>query len=199
MYNKMYYEEYARLTLKYIFPYPIENFVCADKPDIQNETDGMGIEVTRTEKQELIEIDAYGERFLHKKPTEKEIKQFGGQFFLKDGGTVCGYSAINGLFTPSDCICDGVACALQKKKSKFNSYKSFNKMGLYCFIGISIIDDVDLEKITELDFKPFDFLLVNSLDAVYNIENKIVEKIDLTDQLADIKKMALNNTELKNK
>lgn len=199
MYRKKYYEEYARLTLKYIFQYPVENFICADKPDIQNKTNGIGIEVTRTGNQELMKTDAYGNDFLNKKPTEKKIERFGGKFFLKDDGTVYGYSASKGLFTPSICICSSIACALQKKKSQFNSYTKFNRMGLYCFIGFSIADDIDIKEITALDFEPFDFLIVNSVDAVYNIENKKVKKISLTDQLEDIKKMALKNAGLKNK
>ena len=72
-------------------------------------------------------------------------------------------------------------------------------MGLYGFIGFSIVDDIDIKEITALDFEPFDFLIVNSVDAVYNIENKKVKKISLTDQLEDIKKMALKNAGLKNK
>lgn len=83
MYRKKYYEEYARLTLKYIFQYPVENFICADKPDIQNKTNGIGIEVTRTGNQELMKTDTYGNDFLNKKPTEKKMSGSEESFFWK--------------------------------------------------------------------------------------------------------------------
>ena len=39
MYDKYYFEEYARLTLKFVFPYPQENFFCADKPQCSKEAE----------------------------------------------------------------------------------------------------------------------------------------------------------------
>ena len=100
-YDKKYYEEYAMLTLKYILPDYANNFVHLDKPDLQNEIDGIGIEVTKADHQYYFENINYGRRYLGKKPTAEEINKFRGEFFLNENGYVYAFSPTKGMITPS--------------------------------------------------------------------------------------------------
>lgn len=188
MYDKYYFEEYARLTLKFVFPYPQENFFCADKPDIQNKIDEIGIEVTRTESKTIIEREKYGSRFMGKKPTEKEIKNFGGEFLFHENGTVHGFSPTIGMTDPH--VFEDISFALKAKKKKFDSYIKFKKMGLYCFNNW-FDGKLDMNKILSLDMLPFDFFIIICNDTIYMLENgKYRYCVLSSDQLSNIKKTA---------
>lgn len=193
MYDKYYFEEYARLTLKFVFPYPQENFFCADKPDIQNKINEIGIEVTRTESKTIIEREKYGSRFMGKKPTEKEIKNFGGEFLFHENGTVHGFSPTMGMADPH--VFEDISFALKAKKKKFGSYKKFKKMGLYCFNNWFDVN-LDINKIAPMDISPFDFLIIMSGDTIHILENGKYKCFILSDnQLSNIKKAAKNCSE----
>ena len=47
MYDKEFYEKYARASLKFFYEDKHKNFVLSECPDIQNDIDNIGIEVTR--------------------------------------------------------------------------------------------------------------------------------------------------------
>ena len=48
MFSKLYYERYAAITIADFFSLNIENFKNKEMPDIQNEVDSIGVEVTRS-------------------------------------------------------------------------------------------------------------------------------------------------------
>ena len=45
--NKRFYEKYANASLKFFYGENHENFVLSESPDLQNEKDNIGVEVTR--------------------------------------------------------------------------------------------------------------------------------------------------------
>ena len=45
--NKRFYEKYANASLKFFYGENHKNFVLAESPDLQNEKDNIGVEVTR--------------------------------------------------------------------------------------------------------------------------------------------------------
>lgn len=47
MNNKVFFERYAKISLEFFYKDKIENFVFSECPDLQNEKDNIGIEVTR--------------------------------------------------------------------------------------------------------------------------------------------------------
>lgn len=193
MYDKYYYEEYARLTLGSIFLYPQENFFCADKPDIQNVVDGIGIEVTRAESKTIIEREKYGSRFFGRKPTEKEIEKFDGEFFFRENGTVQAFSPTKDMANPS--VFENISFALKFKKDKFDSYEKFNKMGLYCFSDCFDVG-MDINKILSLNILPFDFLIITCCGVICIVKDgKYRHTILSHDKIVNIKKMARSYSE----
>ena len=47
MYDKEFYEKYARASLEFFYGEKLKKFVLAECPDLQNDTDNIGVEVTR--------------------------------------------------------------------------------------------------------------------------------------------------------
>ena len=47
MYDKEFYEKYAKASLEFFYGEKLKNFVLAECPDLQNDTDNIGVEVTR--------------------------------------------------------------------------------------------------------------------------------------------------------
>ena len=47
MYNKIFFERYAKASLEFFYKEKIVNFIQGESPDLQNEVDNIGIEVTR--------------------------------------------------------------------------------------------------------------------------------------------------------
>lgn len=193
-YSSSYFEEYARLTLLDIAPEWATNLVRSDRPDLQNDADSIGIEVTSSTPGIQREISAYGNRMLGKEITQKEIDCFHGEFFCEQG-KVCAFSPTKGLCTIqyvkeiSDSIC--------AKISKAKNYKQFGINGLYIFTGTSLIDDVDLEELAALDvMRYYDFVYLNCIDIIYRFQNKSYEKFEISNErLVFYKKEALKITE----
>ena len=192
MYTKEYHEEYARLTLGFLLPYSINNFFCTDKPDIQNEADSIGIEVTWAGTQDHMKSQSYGYKYLGLIPSLKERSNFMGEFYSKEG-KVYGFSPTKCLISPSDVTINGIKTAIIKKIKKCRSYSKFNEMGLYCYIDYSI-NDIELKDIMKLEISPFNFLMVNTMNEIYLIKNNTYKCHKITgNELARIKKQALVN------
>lgn len=189
MYNKKFYEKYAQLTLELILPYPIENFILVDKPDIQNNIDSIGIEVTHTDQPEHFEMSRYGENCFKKTKDGEIIRNFKGEAFFNHDGVCYAFSTTKGLITPR--FFEDIAKTLKKKKQKIDSYKRFQKNGLYCFSEFMVLED-DIKEIQLLDLHPYDFLIVNAYDIIYLIKDKeyILHKITQS-ELYDFKKKSL--------
>ena len=47
MYNKNFYEKYALASMKFFYGKDLKNFVHSECPDLQNEENSIGVEVTR--------------------------------------------------------------------------------------------------------------------------------------------------------
>lgn len=188
MYDKNYYEEYARLTLEDIFPYDLANFSHADKPDIQNKIDSIGIEVTRAECSSLIQTSQYAKRFHGEKPSRKVIDRFHGEFFFNKKGIVIGHSPSKGFITP--CTVEQIVFALKGKKKKCPSYEQFSKMGVYFFTSLFEINDQEIQELKALDISPYDFIIVNSGNLIYMIENHQIRQVNVSKKLAKFKSAA---------
>jgi len=59
-----YYERYAELTLYSFFPEWKSHFTRSDRPDLQNEIDDVGIEVTSSTPCRIREVASFGARLL---------------------------------------------------------------------------------------------------------------------------------------
>ena len=141
-----YYERYAKLTLEKSFPEWKSHFSKVDRPDLQNESENIGIEVTSSTPSQIREADSYGMKLLGKKVADEEEKKFWGYLFLSPERVAMAYSATKGS-VDSD-ISPQIIAAIAHKRDVWieKGYKDFQIRGVYIFTGTSIIDSEMLEK-----------------------------------------------------
>ena len=74
-YDKIYFEKYALLSIVDCLQLDLENFQLLDKPDLQNDTDSIGVEVTRAITQHVGFTNALTNKHFGKGKSGKLIKQ----------------------------------------------------------------------------------------------------------------------------
>ena len=171
-YGKYCIEEFARLTLPDILPEYSENWVHSDKPDLQNITDGIGIEVTDSTPENRREIESYGTKRFGKQVSQEEIDKFKGQFYFL-GDKVFAFSSSKGSITPRHI--EEIEIAIKRKKEKITKYKRFSKNGL--FVISSVMTSTDQERLKTIQYSPFDFIIVCCFDAFYYCADGEVKNI----------------------
>ena len=191
-YGKKYYEKYAGLTLDIIFPKFKNNWCYLDKPDLQNEINDIGIEVTMAKSQTIGKIEAYGYEHLGNKVSQKEIDNFRGEFFIdKKTSKVYAFSPTKGLVTHKHI--ENIQGALQKKKLKFasNEYKKYKQNGLYIFL-VCVLNKNEINSLKNIAHAPFDFVILNCIDGIHYWSNQTVDSYKVSnEQLTEYKKKAL--------
>lgn len=189
-YDKHYFERYALLTLHCVFPEWKDHFVRSERPDLQNETDGIGIEVTSSTPAHIREVDSYGAKLLGKAVSETDEKRFRGDLFLTSERVAFAYSPIKGL-EDSDKSPE-IIFAISHKHDIWEGYKEFNVRGVYIFTGTSIIDEEMLEKVEKSEaFSYFQLVFINAMDKMYYYQNGWKKKEFTDEELVEFKKKAL--------
>ena len=191
-YNKYYYERYAKLTLENAFPKWKSHFLKVDRPDLQNETENIGIEVTSSTPAQIREAYSYGAKLLGRKVSSEEEEKFWGNLFLTPERVAFAYSATKGL-VDSD-ISPQIISAIAHKRDVWieKGYKDFQIRGVYVFIGTSIIDEEMLEKVEKSEaFSFFQIAFINAMDRIYYYQDGWKQKAFSDEELAEFKKKAL--------
>lgn len=173
---KEYFENYAKLSLKYIYPQKYQNFKVFDCPDIQNKIDNIGIEVVmaieeyeanfynflNSENYNNLSVCEKNEK-MQKRLKIKEKSQMPCEFYEYGSSIVDNYKS---------CF-SKIEKALEKKKNKYREYKSygFDKIGLYIF-SFSILEKNDFIKnfyniFTKFEF---DFYIINDFHKIYYVK-----------------------------
>ena len=191
-YDKHYFERYAELTLYSVFSEWKSHFSKEkrDKPDLQNEIDDIGIEVTSSTPSYIREVEAFGAKLLGGKISIKDEVKFRGQLFLSSERVAYAYSPTKGLVDTdrSSEIIDAIA----HKRSIWKGYKEYRKRGIYIFTGTSLIEDDMLDKIEKHEsFSFFHMVFVNAIDRIYYFENSWQTKEFSDEEMAKFKSGAL--------
>lgn len=140
--STQYKEEQARKTLHYICNFTLDDWCCSDKPDLQNDVDGYGIEVVQDVYRNEQEMSRFIESFWGKQYSEideQKIKKFeglGGTIKVENG-RISGASLGTTTNSPDHLI------AVAKGKIDLlnrGQYRSFKKYGLYVFVGTTLVD-----------------------------------------------------------
>lgn len=140
--GKKYMEERARHTLHHVCGVALDEWICADKPDLQSTTNHCGIEVV----QDVYENEQEMHHFLEtiwgqplEKVADKKIQRFeecGGSLRIKNG-IIQGASLGEKPSYP-----DHLIETIEKKVDLINrgGYKKFDQYGLYVFVETTFID-----------------------------------------------------------
>ena len=191
IYNKHYFERYARLTLYSVFPEWKPHFSIIDRPDLQNELDDVGIEVTSSTPSHIREVASYGAKLLGEKITIENEEKFRGKLFLDSERVAYGYSPTKGLVDADKS--PEIIAAISHKCDIWNGYKEFHLRGIYVFTGTSLIDDEMLKNIVKSEASSFfNLVIINAIDTLYYFLKGSWTRIEFSDEeLADFKKKAL--------
>ena len=189
-YDKHYFERYALLTLYSAFPEWEAHFTRRERPDLQNETDGVGIEVTSSTPSRIREVEAFGQKILGKTVSSADEKRFRGDLFLTPERVAFAYSPIKGL-EDSDKSPE-IIFTISHKRDIWEGYKEFNVRGVYIFTGTSIIDEEMLEKVEKSEaFSYFQLVFINAMDKMYYYQYGWKKKEFTDEELVEFKKKAL--------
>lgn len=136
-------EQKALYTLHYVCDFPLNNWICADKPDLQTITDCYGIEVVQDVYPKEQEMTRFVETIWQKPYTQidsQKMKRFenaGGSVTLKNGII---HSA---SFSSTDNNPNHLISTIVNKINLINNgnYKTFKRYGLYVFVNTVFIGE----------------------------------------------------------
>ena len=179
LFNKTYYENYAKSTLQHIINCSNNSFINSDKPDLQSEKLNIGIEVTRAVAKEYGRIQSITNKYFG--------KDYSGQYLRGKINKIIGYDLIHTVggmaywmynFTEKETE-DLILKAINLKSQKLNSgYRVFGKNYLYIFINNSMIEEDTLMHIISeyrnMSFRiKFDKIIINAIDKAYIVSDSV--------------------------
>lgn len=180
--NKRFYEKYANASLKFFYGENHKNFVLSESPDLQNEKDNIGVEVTRGISEYEGRLSRLANECMEQNlPLDKRVtrankmfrKNFLGMFHENLGFVIADPS------NSSDCGEIHVRHILEKIKIKTdkleNLYKKFDWNCLYVFAEyplksrhIWILTDL----LSAEQLHKYDIYFINALDRLYIINSR---------------------------
>ena len=183
-YTKNYYERYAKLTLKYIYPDIYCKFEEKDSPDLQNPTSRIGIEVCRAISGYDGNFSSFVNENIHSDKTDEELtkslckrlkREYPREisFEIKTYKGMRMFSPHKGLVNTSIYI-HKLETAILKKCEKiplYNEKLKWTRLGLYLFAGFTL-DEHDIKALTEKILKNninFDLYIINCTCYLYVI------------------------------
>lgn len=176
--TKLKYNEcYAKIVLEDMFPEQFKEMEIKDKPDLQNEYLGIGVEITCSRNQKQLEAESLYVKWsyednIDKGKIEKQISK-------------CGAKLSNGILSgiPDRDSFDRIYEALKDKLKKLSSgeYKSFSKQYLFIHSDIHATSTMRKDAIQEMhcissdSSQKFDgvYVLVPSAVYVFDFANNI--------------------------
>jgi hypothetical protein len=197
--SKKYYENYAKLTLAYIYDKKLINLEVEGKeePDMQNEDLSLGIEVTRAINENIgvaasIINDYFGKNLSYDdlEKIVEEKKKFEGELFEIDKDTK-GISYLKGMYDTNLSI-ELIKEAIFKKIERLNeNYTIFKTNGLYIYAQILPVDKNKIKNLLENinnygEYKYyFDIYFINCIDEliVYDCSKKTLKIFDISDEV----------------
>lgn len=186
MFNSQHLEYYALLTIEHLFPNSKKIYKLADKPDLQNIRDSIGIEVTSSAPENYRQNERYGEKLLGAKiaPIINKIQSFNGKVKIYDN-RVFAIQAFtdNKLKLFERNYVKEIDEILMKKSKKIKSYQHFKTNGLYIFTFTSLLNKDEIGRIAQLkSIHSFDFIILNCINKIYIIQNGVIRQYQFTDE-----------------
>lgn len=203
-YDKHYYEKYALLSLCYILGLNTNDFEQKDKPDLQSEKYGVGIEVVRAITDQDGLTQSLVQRYFGKGiPGEEVVKEviannkkgkFKGYVTSIDGVAVI--SSANG-FHDGALHKNLIVEKIKEKSHLFKAYKHFENNGLYCFAETSILNETDYPDIIKAcQESPFSIVMINCIDSIlcWNVSANAFKRYEIPSEfLREWSQIALQN------
>lgn len=175
-----YFNKLAQLKIQQIFPeWKLE---LVDKPDLQDETNNIGIEVTIAKDKVDGIFDSVWNEWAGKGITSNEFRDKFTNTYFKEKiipdmeHPVC--VKVNGNL---DSVITKILGAIKTKSKKFNGYKKFDKNGLFIYCPEPLWEEqfsVLKQRIYE-GIYPFDFFIISMTNKMLLIENNELKIYDI--------------------
>lgn len=205
--SKEYYEVYAKISLIDIYNKELisAKIINCESPDIQDEKNNIGIEVTRSSSNTECIADSISNNLFNnsykldelKSKIKEKYKSFNGSIEQIDNFTyISPYKGLTNISTTLENIKNRI---IKKSKLFYNHYKKYNENDLYIFTGNSTLNISDMKKVIDnlQNIKiPFDKIFINCIDKIFIWNKKsIVQKEINTEKLKYYKLEAINYKE----
>lgn len=182
MYDKEFYEKYAKASLEFFYKDKLQNFTNSECPDLQNEKDDIGIEVTRGISEYIGKISRLENECMEKNlPLEQKFSRANRMFRKNFLGVIheSGAFVIADPQNGEDSYELHIREIIEKikiKSEKFNKlYKKYKMNCLYVFAEYPFKSRhiwvlADLMNAETLNI--YDLYFINALDRIYIINSK---------------------------
>ena len=194
--GKDYYEERARQTLHIACGYDIQSLVRADKPDLQDQTNGIGIEVVRDvyEPEEAFTGFVYDLEKHPEKITEQrlEARRKKGGIIDIENGTITHASL--GKTYPNDPnhLIEVIKGKIDKIEQK--GYQQFAEYRLYVFVDTMLLHEYCesfiyevMAQVAKYKTSPYTVIYLDQQHIFYecNIVSQAMKRIDISKEDRD--------------
>ena len=188
-----YFNKLAQLKIQQIFPEWKLDLV--DKPDLQDETDNIGIEVTIAKDKVDGIFDSVWDEWAGKGITSNEFRdKFTNPYFKEQIIPDMEHPVCIKVSGNLDVIITKILGAIIKKTRKFSDYKKFKKNGLFVFCEPLWEEQFStLKQLIHEGNYPFDFFIISMTNKMLLIENNELKIYDIDfDKIEELKKESLD-------
>lgn len=182
--SKNYYEELAKETLKNFVDIIFGCLKIIDRPDLQSEAIGWGIEVRECKDDYEGRYDYYIRHYFKKNNAISFLIENARKLHLKplinlDSKTGIIISAFSEEMSDMECKKRKIVEYIEEKNKKTKKYKKFKNNGLYLFCKWTY-EEIDVKGIIDkLSSINFSHLFFDCMDCIYvfNVEKNNLQKI----------------------
>ena len=182
MYDKEFYEKYARASLEFFYGEKLKKFVLAECPDLQNDTDNIGVEVTRGISQYVGKMSRLANECMENNLTfDQKISRANRMFrknflgIIHESGAFVIADPQNGVDSYEIHIREIVEKIKIKVEKLDKLYKKFETNCLYVFTEYPLKSKqiwVLADLMNAENLSQYDIYFINALDRVYVINAK---------------------------
>ncbi|MEG0409071.1 MAG: hypothetical protein RR623_09370 [Bacilli bacterium] len=181
--SKKQYEEYARLIVSDYFNLKIDNFILKERPDIHNEIESIGIEITRAISDREGHAYSLMNKYFGKGYNGGEIldeiskdSKFKGEVENHNGiASISAYKSFDYLKK-----IDTLRYRIDEKRKKFVEYTHFDRNVLLIhFDTLYFPDDICTILREEIEKGPFDSIFILTYDELFYATKLSMEVIAL--------------------
>ena len=202
--TKEYYEAYAKISLVNVYKECLSESKIMNKesPDIQDEINNIGIEVTGSQTNEMCMANSIANKTFNNNYSLDELKNEAKKISKTFSGEIGNIDDINYIspykeMIDMEFVLNNIKKAIINKIELFyDHYKHFNENNLYIFTGDATININDIEIIMKDISKinnPFYIIFINCIDKIFVCQSNSVKELLITNnQLKIFKKNALN-------
>lgn len=180
--SKIYFEKYAQLTLE-LTEFG-NNFVLADKPDLQDNNQDIGIEVVLVETKDEGIMRSVWNKYSGTGITSNEFRdKFKRSDFKQSVIPDCEYMAMECRCGNAKDLIPEMLAFIGRKNEKLKNYKRFKKNGVYLFNQHMFPEQIpELQNAINYENFAFDFYIINMVNKLYVLSKDKIKAYNISNE-----------------